>query len=187
METSSINFYTEEELVRFLPSPMSWTPYQLFREFPLAASAARRAKKDINQQLFAYQEIVRAQLPRDPFMEGVINEVFIDAPMRELVIRAASLERYLNLCRNKSLGNGPVLADSIARAKEVAISNFIEFNKAGFALCIWHNEKGPSLKYYSKENKVHCFGGCGKSGDVVDVVQGIYQCSFLDAVKKIIS
>ncbi len=176
--------FTTQELIRFLPDKVKWTPYQLFREFPHAASAARRAKKDINKKLFAYQEIVRAQLPRDPFMEGVINEVFIDAPMRELVIQAAFLERFINLCRNKDLGDGPVLADRIARAKEVAISSIIEIGRGDFAPCFLHEDKTPSLKYYPKDNKVHCFS-CGWHGDVIDVVQKLKACTWLDAVRNL--
>lgn len=187
METSSTKFYTEEELVRFLPSPITWTPYQLYVEFPHAASAAKRAKKEINQKLFAYQEIVRANLPRDPFMEGIINEVFIDAPMRELVIQAAFLERFINLCRNKDLGNGPVLADRIARAKEVAITTYIEFRKDNKTNCIWHNETGPSLTYYKDTNTVTCFGCDKRKQDVIDVVMQLHNCTFLDAVKKLVN
>jgi len=41
----------------------------------------------------------------------------------------------------------------------------------GFAVCPFHGEKTGSLKYYKKDNKAHCFGGCAKSFDVIDIVQ----------------
>lgn len=68
--------------------------------------------------------------------------------------------------------------------KHVPISNFIDFNRAGFANCLWHNEKTPSMKYYEKTNTVHCFG-CDKTGDVIDVVQEVEGVDFLGAISKL--
>lgn len=70
----------------------------------------------------------------------------------------------------------------LARAKEVPISNFIKFNRASFANCIWHTEKSPSMKYYPKDNHIHCFG-CGQSGDVIDVVVKMNNVSLPEAIK----
>lgn len=67
------------------------------------------------------------------------------------------------------------------RAKLVPIDSIVEF-KRGFAPCLWHNEKTPSMKYYKKNNKVHCFG-CGQGGDVIDVVQQIKDCDIKQAVQ----
>ena len=41
-----------------------------------------------------------------------------------------------------------------------------------------------SMKYYEKENRVHCFS-CGKSWDSIDVYQKLNNCSFKDAVNKL--
>lgn len=65
--------------------------------------------------------------------------------------------------------------------KDRPISDFIQFDKAGFASCIWHNEKTASMKYYPKDNRVHCFG-CSKSGDIIDVIQQLQGCSFKEAL-----
>lgn len=72
----------------------------------------------------------------------------------------------------------------IMRAKDYPIENLIHFNSAGFANCIWHNEKTPSMKFSKKHNRVHCFG-CGKHGDSVDVAQVIYGCTFLEAINRL--
>ena len=66
------------------------------------------------------------------------------------------------------------------RAKLVPVDSLIQFTR-GFAPCIWHDEKSPSMKHYRKNNKVHCFG-CGKGGDVIDVVQQLKGCDVKEAV-----
>src|SRR3990167_8160866 len=56
---------------------------------------------------------------------------------------------------------------SIEYAKQIPISDYVVFNNAGFARCLWHEDKHPSMKYYQKENKVWCFS-CSCGGDVID-------------------
>jgi hypothetical protein len=71
----------------------------------------------------------------------------------------------------------------ILRAKSSPIDSFVKFDRSGFAKCIFpdHNEKTGSMKYYKKENRVHCFG-CNKSGDSIDAYMAVRGCSFGDAV-----
>lgn len=71
--------------------------------------------------------------------------------------------------------------DDFTNVKQVPIDRFIDFNGAGFANCIWHSEKSPSMKYYPKTNLVFCFG-CSKSADVISVVRQINSCTFPQAL-----
>ncbi len=71
--------------------------------------------------------------------------------------------------------------DQLARAKQFPITSLIPFNRVHKAPCLWHHEDTPSMHYYPKNNKVHCFG-CGKSADAVDVYMQINNCSFLEAI-----
>jgi len=73
------------------------------------------------------------------------------------------------------------VGDKLTRAKQVSISSLIRINNDGFAKCIWHQEKTPSMKYNKERNVVHCFG-CGKSGDAVDVYQQINNVDFKTAL-----
>lgn len=75
----------------------------------------------------------------------------------------------------------------VEAAREVPIENFMEFNPAGKAHCLWHSDDHPSLHYYEKDNKVHCFSGCDKQFDVIDVVQKKYNKDFKDAVRFILA
>lgn len=73
---------------------------------------------------------------------------------------------------------------SLEKAKETLITSLIDFNHAGFAHCLWHKEKTPSLKYYPKENKVYCFS-CNKGGDAVDVIMAERGYTFREALKAL--
>ena len=70
----------------------------------------------------------------------------------------------------------------LERLKEVSIDTFVDFDATEKGLCIWHTEHTPSMKWYPDDNHVHCFG-CNESGDVVDVVQAVYDVDFKDALK----
>lgn len=74
----------------------------------------------------------------------------------------------------------------IARAKSCPITDMLKFNREHKALCIWHNEKTPSLHYYKKNNTVYCFGGCGKAADAIDVYRKLHGSTFGEAVKALL-
>jgi len=88
--------------------------------------------------------------------------------------------------REKKADNIPDSAGlDVERAKQVPITEFVDFNKSGFATSVWNPEEDtPSMKYYPEENRVHCFSA-GKGGDVIDVVQQKFSLSFKEAVKMI--
>jgi hypothetical protein len=70
----------------------------------------------------------------------------------------------------------------IQNYKHIPISEVMDFNGYGFANCIWHDEKTPSMKYYEKTNSVYCFS-CNKNGDVIDVVQQLNKVDFKGAIE----
>lgn len=103
--------------------------------------------------------------------------LYVDFPadiLREKIQRVESVLFFAN-SKNKKEGL------DLQKAKQYPINSLLKINTAGFARCVWHNEKTPSMKYYKKNNRVHCFG-CHKSGDAIDVVQAIRGCSLKDAV-----
>ena len=75
--------------------------------------------------------------------------------------------------------------DDVARAKQVHIGRYVKFNNSGFARCLWHEEKSPSMKYYSDRNKVYCFS-CNAHKDVIDVVMEQNRVNFKEAVRLIL-
>src|SRR4029077_2395980 len=87
--------------------------------------------------------------------------------------------------KTKKNNNSTSITDELEKAKLVLIPSLLEFNKAGFARCLWHNDADPSLHYIKESNRVYCFG-CNKSGDVIDVYQELNECSMKEAIKALI-
>ncbi len=76
--------------------------------------------------------------------------------------------------------------NDVERAKKVPISNYIEFNRQGFSLCIFHTEKSPSMKYHPERNKIYCHG-CQAHKDTIDVVMQLHGVDFKGALKIILN
>lgn len=49
--------------------------------------------------------------------------------------------------------------------------------------CPFHEESVASCRIYPDVNKLHCFGECSRSFDVLDIVQEIEGCSLTEAIK----
>lgn len=60
----------------------------------------------------------------------------------------------------------------------------IKIDRKGFCCCPFHNEKTASMKIYDNTNTYHCFG-CGVSGDIFKLVQGLENCDFKTAFIKL--
>jgi hypothetical protein len=51
--------------------------------------------------------------------------------------------------------------------------------------CPFHVDKSPSCRIYPNVNKLHCYGECSRSFDVLDVVMGMEECTLKEAIKLI--
>ena len=54
-------------------------------------------------------------------------------------------------------------------------------NRAGFAVCPFHNDRTPSMKV---DARFHCFG-CGADGDVIDFVARLHGMGARPAAEKL--
>lgn len=77
-------------------------------------------------------------------------------------------------------------SDRLQAAKRVPIDKFIMFNRSRMANCIWHDETTPSMHYYPNQNRVKCFGGCGKMGDTIDVIMQMRKVKMNEAIEYIL-
>ena len=59
----------------------------------------------------------------------------------------------------------------------------IDVNRRGYARCVFHEEKTPSMRIYDN-GSFHCFG-CGATGDVIDFVRKYYDLNLQQAVVRI--
>ena len=60
----------------------------------------------------------------------------------------------------------------------------MELNKSGKCLCPFHMEKTPSLSISDSKQIWKCFG-CGKGGDVINLVEELLNINAYEAAKKI--
>lgn len=165
----------------FIKPQISWSPSQLAVEFPYATGQAQRKVKSLKSLVLEIQD-TPSQYHRNPTTEWMINFHNKESLIADLMLHVEFLNKFIRLTEiRKVAGEG----FDIAKAKMVPISNYVDFNRAGFALCLWHNEKSPSMKYSPKYNKVYCFASCG-GHDIIDVIQVIKSCSLSEAVKFLV-
>lgn len=112
--------------------------------------------------------------------EGKPLEVLLTKEdIKGLSNRLDKIEKEIYFTNNPTEDN----TEKVRLAKEVPFENLLEFNKFGQAVCPFHADKEPSMKYYSKSNTVHCFG-CGKSWDTIQFVRDMYDLSFGEAISR---
>ena len=112
---------------------------------------------------------------------------YYDQPLNNIKKLIKKLESLIILDRlNKSTNKDKITQQDIEQAKQIALDNFIEVNRAGFIKCPFHNEKTPSCKFYKDQNRFHCFG-CGADGDVIDFIMESQKVDFITAVKKLLN
>ena len=58
----------------------------------------------------------------------------------------------------------------------------IQVNRGGFASCLFHEERTPSMKLY--DNHFHCYG-CGERGDIITLTEKIFSISPYAAAQKL--
>lgn len=127
-----------------------------------------------------YTKVVREKKQTYPYDIDGKWAAYLDEIKRECE-KVISKYEYL-----KKLARGKVAIKedgkfNIQKAKLVPITNIIDFDKAAKRLCIWHDEKSPSLKLNKKENYMYCFG-CNKSGTAIDAVMHALGLTFREAV-----
>lgn len=84
---------------------------------------------------------------------------------------------FMNPRKSKGVQNFQM---ELSKAKGFPIDKLLPFTR-NKTKCIWHTDKDPSLYYYRKDNRVHCFA-CGKGGDAVDVAMQMKGLSIGDAI-----
>lgn len=171
---------------------VSFTAEYLASTFPEARATIKKSisekKKKINKLSSMRYEMSKLIMSRvssyqaQEFVLDIASHLYITIPVQELQREVDHLERLLFLIKvNAGKVKIPEGYVDGHRAKQVPISNFIEF-KRGVAKSLWQpNERTPSMHYYEEENRVWCFA-TNQGGDVIDVIQYKYNLSFKDAV-----
>lgn len=109
------------------------------------------------------------------FFNGTLNEKG-RMVYRQTQKKLFSLGKSIDVLEGRAKG---ITDDMILRAREYPLDRLLEINPQGFALCINHTDKKPSM--YCRKGFVHCFS-CQYHGDPIDVYQKMHGCGFPEAV-----
>lgn len=152
----------------------------------------------------SYQELFKAYQPTKTMLTGVVKELkrrraHILKLKDESQTRLAAQVPYAKLEMAMAIVSGVTYTPEIERIDElldmntallrmhthksraaeviaIPMTDFLQFNREGFARCPFHNDKGPSFKYYRRDNRAHCFSGCGQK----NVIQVYAQLKGID-------
>jgi DNA primase len=75
-----------------------------------------------------------------------------------------------------------ITEDMVSRAKEFPMDQIVDLSPQGFALCVAHNDRSPSM--YCKENFAYCFS-CGFTDDTIGVYMKKNDANFAEAVASL--
>ncbi len=139
-----------------------------------------KTKSGIKQLIKEENEYIDRWMIKKRESDNEADIIWYEIIIEEAVAKKEELKKRL-----KWFGFTATDNNNLQLAKQAPIENYIDF-KGGFAKCLWHNERTPSMKHYPNKNKVHCFSGCG-SKDVVDAVQQIHNVDLPGAIKIILN
>lgn len=173
---------------------------ELIDTFPDAIPAARRA---INARI---KMLKRSESDLNEFRaiwDEDLNKIHhtkrggYTAYLNDLVDRLnAAYEKELKRCQYQleyldTLGKpqeenkpiDPITPARIERARQVPIDEMIEVNRSGNALCLFHNDRHPSMKVYP-DNHVYCYA-CARKEDAIGVYMALHNVDFRTAVRAL--
>jgi hypothetical protein len=174
----TLKFAWQKTLPSFSLRELTYLFPDASREIKKLATQKKNFHKKESERWVAFRRRVGGIQSKNIAMDKVVRicaEAIAEYHAREM----KSLQRFITV-KPRVSGEGTL---DIEKAKQVPVNNFIQF-RGGFARCLWHNDKNPSMHYYKKLNRVKCFS-CGKGGDVIDVVQKLHSCSFEEAVRRL--
>jgi DNA primase len=165
--------------------------WMLIGHFPNAKVIFIPAGKDLSEYLFLFSEENRADMVTK-LLYGAIsiptktNDLKIFRNQKADIISLPYIQKFIELSEQKNRVYKPKkpTKEFSDAWRNYPIEKYIKFNGRGFANCIFHNEKSPSMGKIPGTNLVHCFG-CDKTAGVADVVMQLYGMTFKQAVEEI--
>lgn len=194
-------FYITKEEVEVLESvkredEINFGSQVIAEMFPEAEKAIRRNINLLKKEISAFGQIaskIREVLSRgiddadlyEKHLE-IYTDFYVNRPRERIDAQLKKLVNILIFYGDKE--TGAEFSGTLIAAKAVPISEYIEFNKQGFAKCLWHgNERTGSMKWYKDKNHVYCFS-CQRKWDVIDVVMKLFNIEKVpQAINKILN
>jgi len=177
-----------------------YTIYQLLEIFPEAKTIVRqKTKQEIADLKYRLDERLRIQrectkvisrsIYRNRWFWQMVADILYIPDKTEIekgIKQKYFLLEFLKPKSEQTVKDDKITEQDIMRAKQIPLTNFLTINRLGFATCQLHTDKTPSVKYYDKQNKWHCFS-CGQGGDTIDLCMKIHNKTFHEAIRFLIN
>ena len=181
----------------------------LLETYPQAKPLLRKFLKETIRQCeddLAQASLMRASLARrqadwmcDPatsWLPHMVYEVLHIEPLEDGRLKKLKEARYylsLLVPRSKqdvfdesnAVEQRGVTPAQIEAARAVPIDSLMDFSRNHKGLCVFHNEKTPSMHLFP-DNHVHCFS-CGGGGDAISVIRAMREIGFTEAVRALLT
>ena len=154
-------------------------PAAMFRA--IAERHIAEAKAD-----FAHAEKIEfdcRQRGTDTVQQAELCGVLADMHRKEGGAIVRHWEKMLGLLKDAAQPRRAAHRVDFDAARAVPIDEMVDVRMGGFARCVWHTEKTPSMKVY-EDNHVHCFG-CGGHGSAVDVAMAKWGVGPREAAERL--
>lgn len=138
-----------------------------------------KTKKSLRQDIKLLNDKLDWWLSYKKTAPNEITKVYCDLHLEDYQLKKENLSKKLRYVGVKFSN------DKLMMARQVPISDFLEFDRYGMAKCPFHSERTASFHKIPKKEKGYCFGGCGTK-DVVDVVMVQNNCTLPEALKIIL-
>jgi hypothetical protein len=120
-----------------------------------------------------YEEAIRKDT-------AAINRLYLGGKIREKVSDILKQQGQIIALRDPER-KGVINDEMIQQAKEHPFTELLEFRR-NTASCPFHEDKVPSMHFYEKDNRVHCFS-CHRNLDTIGFVAERDGLTFVEAVK----
>lgn len=136
---------------------------------------------------FLYQrlsdiQIYHHEVNRKRSAEGGIVEIRLYSGILDQLDKQSRGIRYsIDHLKNEQQSMAGVSEDLIQKARDYPIEGLVDVGRNGKIRCPFHDDKTPSASI--KNNKLRCFGACGRSWNPIDFIMERDGLTFLEAVK----
>lgn len=165
--------------------------WPIFERVALEIDQEKRCSKDLENQWYypmrtnllqwvrAKQDMPFARSAKERYLRKQQQDIYEEYKKKPSI----ELEKKIKRIEGVIEGNGVTDVD-IEHAKSFPISDIIEVNSKGFALCVSpdHTEKTPSM--YCKKNFAYCYG-CGFRADTIALYMQVNGVTFVQAVNSL--
>lgn len=207
-KTMKLNELNEEEIEYFESLEISHkkefakTPsiFQLMEWYPEAKQVAlknirlhiKQYKKEIENVLKFQSNFLEKIYPveiKKNILEATNNKEWIQSlttrkveEYKKEIDKLEKDKKYVLSLLNPTKKNQSIITPEIIyRVKQIPITDFIQVNRLNKTICLFHNDKNPSMHIYKESNSYHCFS-CQSHGSVIDIIMKLQNIDFIGAV-----